>query len=135
MKFRSGSRHRSQRLAAVALLILVAVIFYFLRYRKGTTSPKIVNTAIDGVNLTYLDFDKNNQKKLEIKCRESQKQSDDRLLMKKITATIFKTDKLEKDIQVTAESGIVSNNFYNFDIRDHARIFSSDFRCPARVFF
>ena len=135
MKFRSGSRHRSQRLAAVALLILVAVIFYFLRYRKGTTSPKIVNTAIDGVNLTYLDFDKNNQKKLEIKCRESQKQSDDRLLMKKITATIFKTDKLEKDIQVTAESGIVSNNFYNFDIRDHARIFSSDFSLSSQSFF
>lgn len=135
MIFRSGSRHRHLWLAAVALLILVAVIFYFLRYRKGTISPKIVNTAIDSANLTYLAFDKNNQKKMEIKCRESQKQSDDRLLMKKITATIFKTDKLEKDIQVTAESGIVSNNFYNFDIRGHARIFSSDFSLSSQSFF
>jgi len=135
MIFRSGSRHRHLWLAAVALLILVAVIFYFLRYRKGTISPKIVNTAIDSANLTYLAFDKNNQKKMEIKCRESQKQSDDRLLMKKITATIFKTDKLEKDIQVTAESGIVSNNFYNFDIRGRARIFSSDFSLSSQSFF
>lgn len=135
MIFRSGSRHRHLWLAAVTLLILVAVIFYFLRYRKGTTSPKIVNTAIDSANLTYLAFDKNNQKKMEIKCRESQKQSDDRLLMKKISATIFKTDKLEKDIQVTAESGIVSNNFYNFDIRGHARIFSSDFSLSSQSFF
>ena len=135
MIFRSGSRNRHLWLAAVALLILVAVIFYFLRYRKGTISPKIVNTAIDSENLTYLAFDKNNQKKMEIKCRESQKQSDDRLLMKKISATIFKTDKLEKDIQVTAESGIVSNNFYNFDIRGHARIFSSDFSLSSQSFF
>jgi len=135
MIFRSGSRHRHLWLAAVALLILVAVIFYFLRYRKGTISPKIVNTAIDSANLTYLAFDKNNQKKMEIKCRESQKQSDDRLLMKKISATIFKTDKLEKDIQVTAESGIVSNNFYNFDIRGRARIFSSDFSLSSQSFF
>lgn len=135
MIFRSGSRHRHLWLAAVALLILVAAIFYFLRYRKGTISLKIVNTAIDSENLTYLAFDKNNQKKMEIKCRESQKQSDDRLLMKKISATIFKTDKLEKDIQVTAESGIVSNNFYNFDIRGHARIFSSDFSLSSQSFF
>jgi lipopolysaccharide export system protein LptA len=134
MKFKSGGRYRLQLLAAVALLISFAIIFYFLHYGKGTTSPKIVNTAIDGVNLTYLDFDKNNQKKMEIKCRESQKQGDDRLLMKKITATIFKTDKMEKDIQVTAESGIVSNNFYNFDIRDHARIFSSDFSLSSQSF-
>ena len=134
MKFRNSNRYQHLRLAAVALLILLALIFYFLRYRKGTTSPKIVNTAIDGMNLIYLDFDKNNQKKLELKCQESHKQSDGRLLMKKISATIFKTDKLEKDIQVTAESGIISNNFYNFDIRDHARIISSDFSLSSQSF-
>lgn len=54
--------------------------------------------------------------------------------MKKITATIFKTDKLEKDIQVTAEAGTVSNNFYNFEMRDNARIFSSDFSLSSQSF-
>jgi lipopolysaccharide export system protein LptA len=138
MKFRSGSSHRSQRLAAVGLLlavaVAVAVLLYFLHYKKGGTPLKIVNTAIDGVDLTYLDFDKNNKKIMEIKCRESQKQTDDRLLMKKIVGTIFKSDKLEKDIHVTAESGIISNNLYNFDIRDHARIFSSDFLLASQHF-
>jgi lipopolysaccharide transport protein LptA len=135
MKFKSGSRYRSLQLAGVVLLVLVAMILFFQRYKKGAASPKIVNTAIDGVNLTYLDFDKNNQKKLEIKCLESRKESDERLLMKKITATIFKTDKLEKDIQVTAESGIASNNFYNFAISGQAHIFSSDFSLSSQSFF
>jgi lipopolysaccharide export system protein LptA len=134
MKFRSGGRHRHLRLAAAFLLILFSLIFFSFFFKKNTPAPKIVNTEIEGVNLTYLDFDKNNQKKLEIKCRQSKKTDDDRLLMKNITATIYKTDKLDKDIQVKANSGIVSNNFYNFDIRDHASIFSSDFSLFSQRF-
>jgi lipopolysaccharide export system protein LptA len=134
MKFKSKSRYYSLRLAVVVLLLLVVSIFFIQRYKKRAAPAKIVNTAIDGVNLTYLDFDKNNQKKMAIKCLESQRLSNDRLQMKNITATIFKTDKLEKDIQVTAESGIVSNNFYNFEISDRARIFSSDFSLSSQSF-
>jgi lipopolysaccharide transport protein LptA len=134
MKFKSKSKYQSQLMAVAVLLVLAAMIFYLLSFRKGATSPKIVNTAIDGVNLTYLDFDKNNQKKMEIKCRESQRQSGERLLMKKITVTIFRTDKMEKDIRVTAESGIVSNNYLNFDISGQARIFSRDFSLSSRSF-
>ncbi|MEI6613985.1 MAG: LptA/OstA family protein [Chrysiogenales bacterium] len=138
MKFKSQSRYHSRLPAALILLIMVAAIFIFLSYRKRTKPIKIVNTAIDGINLTYLDFDKNNQKKIEIKCLESQKQSDDRLLMKKITATFFKTAKLEKDIhdiKVVGDSGFVSANLYNFDIRGHARIFSSDFSLSSQSFY
>ncbi len=134
MKFQPGNRHHPWLLAVGALLVAAAAILVFLRLGKGTTAPKVVNTALDGVNLTYYDFDKNNQKKMEIKCRESQKHGPERMLMKGITATIFKTDKLEKDIRVTADSGIVSNNFYNFEIRDRARIFSSDFSLASQSF-
>jgi lipopolysaccharide transport protein LptA len=121
-------------LAGVLILTLLVLLFYFLRSRNGKTAKKIVDTEIAGVNLTYYDFDKNNQKKLEIKCRESQKKNDDQLLMKEITATIFKTDKLDKDIHITAKAGIASNNFYNFHIQDQARIFSSDFSLSSQSF-
>jgi hypothetical protein len=121
-------------LAGVLILTLLVLLFFFLRSRNGKTAKKIVDTEIAGVNLTYYDFDKNNQKKLEIKCRESQKKNDDQLLMKEITATIFKTDKLDKDIHITAKAGIASNNFYNFHIQDQARIFSSDFSLSSQSF-
>lgn len=121
--------------AAVILLIFAAAIFFSLQYRKETQTAKTVNTAIDGKNLTYLDFDKNNQKKLEIKCRQSERQSGDRLLMKGITATFYKTAKLQKDINVVGDAGIVSSNFYNFEVRGHARISSSDFSLSSQSFY
>jgi len=135
MKFKSRSRVHSRLLAVVVLLIVAAVMFFSFHYRKGANTAKIVNTAIDGRNLTYLDFDKNNQKKMAIKCLESQRLSNDRLLMKRITATFFKTDKLEKDIEVVGDSGVASQNFYNFDIHGHARIFSSDFSLSSQSFY
>lgn len=121
-------------LAGVLILAVLVLLFFFLRPRNGKAARKIVDTEIEGINLTYYDFDKNNQKKLEIKCRESQKKNDDRLLMKGITATIFKTDKLDKDIHITAKAGTASNNFYDFHIHDQARIFSSDFSLSSQSF-
>ncbi len=115
--------------AAVALVLTVL----FLRPKKGD-APKAVDTEIEGVNLTYYDFDRNNQKKLEVRCRESQKQGEDQLLMKGITATIFKADKLGKDIHITADAGTASGNFNTFFVHDHARIFSSDFSLASQSF-
>ncbi len=134
MKLKNGSHQRFWLLAAGILLILAAAMLLFLWNKKGATPSKIVNTAVDGVNLTYLDFDKNNQKRMEVRCRESRKYSNERMQIKKITATIFKTDKLEKDIQVAAESGIISNNLHDFEISDQARIYSSEFSLSSQSF-
>ncbi len=114
---------------AVAAFLAVALPlgFFALRSRGVTAVKKIDDTEIEGVNLTYYDFDRNNRKKLEIQCRESQKQGDDRLRMKGVKVTIFDTEKQKDDIQVTAEAGTFSNNFHDFFIQGKARIFSSDF--------
>lgn len=116
-------------LAAAAL----ALSLLFLGPKKGE-GPKAVDTGVEGVNLTYYDFDKNNQKKLEIRCRESQKRGEDELLMKGITATIFKADKLDKDIHITADAGTASGDFYTFFVHDNARIVSSDFSLASQSF-
>lgn len=135
MKISSQSSHRSRLLAALLLPILAAAIYFSLYNGKKTNPVKTVNVAIDGMNLTYLDFDQNNQKKLEIKCLESQRLSNERLLMKGITATFYKTAKLEKDILVTGDSAVVSNNFFDFDIRGHGHISSSDFSLSSQSFY
>ncbi|MBN2399786.1 MAG: LPS export ABC transporter periplasmic protein LptC [Candidatus Aminicenantes bacterium] len=134
MKLKNASNRRSWLLASGVLLILVMAMLFLLWNKKGVGPSKIVNTAVDGVNLTYLDFDKSNQKRMEVKCRESRQYKNERMRVKKITATIFKTDKLEKDIQVAAESGIISNNLHDFEISDRARIYSSDFSLSSQSF-
>ncbi|HUU06268.1 MAG TPA: LptA/OstA family protein [Patescibacteria group bacterium] len=125
---------RFSTLAGFLILAVLVLLFFPLRLKNGKAAKKTVDTEIEGVNLTYYDFDKNNQKKLEIKCRESQRKNDDQLLMKEITATIFKTGKLDKDIHITAKAGIASNNFYDFQIQDQARIFSDDFSLSSQSF-
>jgi hypothetical protein len=137
-KMNRGRPRGGNRLFWVAAAILAVVLllaFFSFHSRKGAVAKKVVDTDIEGVDLTYYDFDKNNQKKLEIRCRQSQKKGDDQLLMKGVQATIFDTDKHEDDIHVTAEAGTVSNNFYDFFIHGRAHIFSSNFSLlssPAR---
>jgi lipopolysaccharide export system protein LptA len=134
MRFRRGSKYPFWLEAAIILLFLAAVALFFLHQGRGSSAPKTVNTEVDGLNLTYFDFDQKNQKKMEVRCRESQPYGPNRLRMKEITATIFKTGTLDQEIKVTAESGIVSSNFYDFEIRDRARIFSSDFSLSSQSF-
>ena len=134
MKWISKSRRHSWLLAAAGLLVLAALVFFILPFARGKNVPKTVNTAVDGVNLTYLNFDQNNQKRMEVRCLEAQQHDNERMRMRKISATIFKSGKIEKEIRVTAEAGIVSNNLFNFEISDQARIYSADFSLSSERF-
>jgi lipopolysaccharide export system protein LptA len=120
-------------LAAVVLLLGLLLLFLF-QTKKGEDSVKTVDTEIEGVNLTYMAFNKRNEKKLEIKCLESQKKEDDKLFMKKITATIFKANKLEEDIHVSADSGYAKNDFNDFHLQDNALVSSPSFTLSSRSF-
>jgi lipopolysaccharide transport protein LptA len=121
-------------LAAVVVMTLGLALVFLLPAKKGTEGRKAVDTEIEGVDLTYLSFNKDNEKKLEVKCRESQKVADGRLLMKSITATIFKADKLDKDIHVSADSGYTKDDFNDFFIQGKALITSPSFTLSANSF-
>jgi lipopolysaccharide transport protein LptA len=135
MRIRSLARQHYRLLAAAGLLVLIAAIFFSMRYGKGGDRRQDGGPSIDGRNLTYFDFDTNNRKSLAIQCQESRRLSNERLLMKTITATFFKSAKLEKDIQVSGDAGIASRSFYDFDIRGRVRIFSSEFSFDGPRFF
>ena len=115
-------------------LVLVFSLLFLSPVKKEAARQENVDREIDGVNLTYLTFNKNNEKKLEIKCEESQKKGDDRLLMKKITATIFKADKLDKDIRISADSGYAQNDFNDFYLQGNALISSPSFTLSSKSF-
>ncbi|TFG80926.1 MAG: hypothetical protein E4H23_00850 [Chrysiogenales bacterium] len=120
--------------STVMVLFLGLLSVFLLQMKKGGDSAKTVDTEIEGVNLIYLTFNKNNEKKLEVKCLESQKKDDGKLLMKKITATIFKADKLDKDIHISADSGYAKNDFNDFYLQGNALISSPSFTLSSKSF-
>ena len=107
----------------VALVVILLVVFP-LRSRKMASDQKNVDTGITGLNLTYYEFDKGNRKKLEVKCSESQKKDERWLYMKEVVATIFKANKLDEDIHISADSGRTTDDFNDFDLHGHAVITS-----------
>jgi len=135
MKPPTGNKKPLFALAAAVVLILAFSLVYLPGLKKKGTARKIVDAEIEGVNLTYLTFNKNNEKKLEVKCEESQKKDDDRLLMKKITATIFKADKLDGDIRISADSGYAQYDFHDFFLQGNAVISSASFSLSSKSFF
>ena len=121
-------------LATALVLLLGALLIFMWQAKKGKGAPKAAGTEIEGVNLTYLTFNKSNEKKLEVRCLETQKKTDEKLYMKKITATIFKADKLEKDIHISADSGVTQDDFNDFYIQGNALISSPSFTLSSNSF-
>jgi lipopolysaccharide export system protein LptA len=120
--------------AGILAVALLALAFLFQHGRSSPGTSQALDTDVQGVDLTYYDFDKENRKKLEVKCRESLKQGEDQLRMKGVTATIFNADKLDEDIRITADSGTAGNDFNDFFLHGRARITSSDFSLASPSF-
>lgn len=121
-------------MAAAAVLLAVLMLVFLAPAKNGAGGGKAADTEIEGVDLTYISFNKDNEKKLEVRCRESQKMADGRLFMKKITATIFKADKLDKDIRISADSGYTRDEFNDFFLQGNALIVSPSFTLSGNSF-
>ena len=134
MKPPTGNKKPLYALAAFAVLLAGLLLVILAPAKKGAGAKKAADTEIEGVDLTYLSFNKDNEKKLEVRCRESQKMADGRLLMKKITATIFKADKLDKDIRISADSGYTRDEFNDFFLQGNALITSPSFTLSGPSF-
>jgi len=109
------------------LIIFLAVVFLVISELKPREkSNQITEFEPDGVNMKYTIFNKENKKRLELSCIESKTEGKNKMLMKKINATIFKKGKLDQDISISGESGYVSDNFNKFYVEKKANIFSKD---------
>lgn len=129
-----GNKKRFFVLAAAIALAVVLLLVFSSRLKKSENPKRMPDAEIDGTNLTYLSFNASNEKKLEIKCLESQNRGDDKLFMIKITATIFKADKLDEDIHISAESGLTTPDFNDFNLQGDVRIVSPTFTLSSETF-
>ncbi len=118
----------------IAAGLLAALLFFRWLSSRSASEGVYVDVEVAGVDLTYLLFNKENEKKLEVKCEESQRGEDEKLLLKGVRATIFKADKLDHDIRISAASGVAWNEFNDFTLQGDAVIASPDVTLSSNSF-
>lgn len=121
-------------LALTLLLLLGAALAFWPRAKKKEPAAQAAVVEVEGKNLTYLAFNKKNEKKLEVKCEESQKAEGGRLRMKKITAVVFQADTLEEDVHISAASALTAEDFSAIQLQGDARIVSPTFTLTSASF-
>ena len=120
---------------ALSAALPLAALLLWRGPAAGPSRPRAqAAQQVAGVDLTYLTFDLNNEKKLEVKCRESQRLDDERLLLKRVTATIFQADQLEADIRVRADSGEANSDFHRLELRGNVVISSPEITLSGERF-
>ncbi len=118
----------------LAALLLVGLLWVRNRPGGAAAAAKTPEGEVEGIDLTYLTFNLDNEKKLQVQCAESQKGDDDTLRMKQIVATLYRVDKLGEDIRVAADSGRAGNEFNDFFLEGDVRISSPRFTLSGRSF-
>ena len=119
----------------LAAALSLAALLLWRGPAAGPSRPQAqAAEEVAGVDLTYLSFDLSNEKKLEVKCRESQRLDNERLLLKRVTATIFKADQLDADIRVRADSGEANSDFHRLELRGNVVISSPEITLSGERF-
>ncbi|MCK4835411.1 MAG: hypothetical protein KAT17_02175 [Candidatus Aminicenantes bacterium] len=120
---------------ALILIVFILLLYFILSEFKPRKEINSLETfEPDGIKMKYIAFNKNNQKSIEVRCAESKRAEDDKTLMKKINATIFKKGKLDQEIYISADRGYSSNNINRFFIEKNARIHSKDLEVKSESF-
>lgn len=117
------------------VIFLLATLVYIISGLKGKSEVDYkVESRPDGEGIRFLTYNKENKKALEIKCAEYQQKTQDRTLMKKIEAFIFKKGKMNSDVRVHGDQGYVENNKHDFFIEKNARLISEDYVIFSKYF-
>ena len=121
-------------IAAVVALAALPLVIVLLRPAPRRAAPAETAATLEGIDLVYYDFDAENRKKLEVRCRESMRLDDDRLSMNGVTAILFTSGQLDENIRVSADQGTAGNDFHDFFLQGRARIVASEFTLNSRSF-
>jgi len=119
----------------ISLVILSFTLIFIISGISGkgkiTLPPEF---EADGQGMVSIRFNQENRKVLEVQCSESERETNDKILMKDIKATVFKKGKINNDIVISGDNGVVENNFHNFTISNNAKIESEDLLAKCKRF-
>jgi len=128
----------------ILIVILIAtvlfVFFGIIEKDSGDNSKEKINFKniskykSEGNGMSYIAFNKKNEKALEIFCDKSEETKDNKILMKKIVAVLEPKSRTKNKIEISGDLGIVEANLVNFNIEGNAKIESKDFSIKTTSF-
>ncbi|MGE5340908.1 MAG: LptA/OstA family protein [Candidatus Omnitrophota bacterium] len=122
----------------LTILLVIVLVGTVLIISFGLKGKRQVNYKIeslpDGEGLVVYSFNKNNQKTLELKCKESMEQSGGRTILKGIDGLIYKKGRMNKDIHVSGDEGYVENDSNDFFVQNNARLVAQNLSLSSDSF-
>jgi len=111
----------------ILVLMLIGTIVFIISGIRGKTSIdyKTKSRAL-GEGMVLTKFNKDNKVALVLKCDETKKDPNGKLIMVMMDALIIKKGRMNKDIRVTGAQGFVTNNDYDFFVQGDSLIKAGD---------
>ncbi|MCP4149569.1 MAG: LPS export ABC transporter periplasmic protein LptC, partial [bacterium] len=128
-------KHKKAIKIAIIVSLVLVLIYIFTGMKSKDETDFMSELKVDGEGMIHVTFNKKNQKAMELKCSESNREGRDKITMMDIEGLIFKKGRMSKDIKISGKSGYVSNNSHNFFIEKKAKITSEDFVLRSKNFF
>ena len=130
----ASSRTRRRLGIALAIVIFLLAVFFGKNVFFEREPADGTDSGIGDRGISYLAFNEESKKSIEVKCQESFTKGADELHLKKIAGVIYKSGRMNKDIRFFGDQGIAKDDFNSFLIQGNARIVSEDITFRAESF-
>ncbi len=129
-----SSRPRKRLGIALAIAFLLLAVFFSRGLFLERKQADVTDTGVGDRGISYLAFNEESKKSIEVKCQESFTKGADELHLKNISGVIYKSGRMNKDIRFFGAQGIAKDDFNSFQIQGNARIVSEDITFKAESF-
>jgi len=119
---------------ALALVLILLAVFFGRSLFLEKKQADVMDAGVGDRGISYLAFNEESKKSIEVQCQESFTKGADELHLKKISGVIYKSGRMNKDIRFFGDQGIAKDDFNSFQIRGNARIVSEDITFKAESF-
>ncbi|MDD8012531.1 MAG: LptA/OstA family protein [Acidobacteriota bacterium] len=130
----SSSRPRNRLGIALVIAVILLVVFFARSLFVEKKRADAADTGVGDRGISYLAFNEESKKSIEVKCQESFTTEADELRLKNISGVIYKSGRMNKDIRFFGDQGIAKDDFNSFQITGNARIVSEDITFKAESF-
>lgn len=127
VKYRKGVK------ITLGLAMLVVLVYLISSFKGSKRDDYRIESRPDGEQIVFYNFNKNNQKTLELRCTEFNK-TGKRTNMKNIAGLIYKKGRMNKDIKIFGDRGYEEDEQNTFFVEENARIISDDFTIKSKSF-
>jgi len=127
---------KSVRWLKLSLLLVTGflTLLVFFKFRGGNEPELYLDPEVQASELVFLGFDRENNQKVEIRCRQSRRGEHEKTLMTDVWARIISSGRRKKDILISGKNGEVTADFRGIMVAGDARVRSDKLELLSPVF-